>query len=512
MVEQKNFITEIIEEHEDRMQNVKKYFPFFAISDTNLTQFKDGKYASLDMGFILLAILRMFIEENNFNDTGVTYRKYASFVSDLIRNEFKMNLTEEENEEIISYIFNKIKNDGKPFEYQYYDPVERKQKTTRVWLIKSNFYQGNIYYYITDTGIEFYLDTKEIKEESNISIQQLLLEKMIKSRNFSGGREIVKRICNEVSKLKVRKNEVLNVMSHDIKEGLRLYEKFMEHSGTWFEEEHQLFMKNSALIETAMSMMTPMDITNNREEIFLLDTELKQAIAKHSELLYSCMDLKKKSDELVLQSKMNVLKTTFDFRNVVDHMEALGDNRYLDMITSPLLQPKIAKTFHLERLDDLLTCRPNDEEIIEEVKELQEEDYIYDDVLEDIRISENFIKFLDQLFEMLCEHDSFTLKDYNSLLEKRFTKRIFVNGDYYSFIIHMCQKYQYTITESLKNPTTFFENSMVSYFALGEMVQYKELNFNLYPIPEEQIELPSSFSVTNIRFERSKNNDESNHR
>ena len=73
--------------------------------------------------------------------------------------------------------------------------------------MKSHFQEGNIYYYITESGIEFYLNTKEFKEESKISIQQLLLEKMIRTQNFKGGREIVKRICNEVLKLKCRREK-----------------------------------------------------------------------------------------------------------------------------------------------------------------------------------------------------------------------------------------------------------------------------------------------------------------
>ena len=72
-------------------------------------------------------------------------------------------------------------------------------------------------------GLKFYLNTKEFKEESKISIQQLLLEKMIRTQNFKGGREIVKRICNEVLKLKMQKREVLQVLVHDLKNGLSLY-------------------------------------------------------------------------------------------------------------------------------------------------------------------------------------------------------------------------------------------------------------------------------------------------
>ena len=43
-------------------------------------------------------------------------------------------------------------------------------------------------------------------------------------------------------------------------------------------------MKNAALIGGAMNMLSPLEQVKNREEIFLLDGELKTAIARHSEL------------------------------------------------------------------------------------------------------------------------------------------------------------------------------------------------------------------------------------
>ncbi len=182
------YIAQIREEQAMRMENLKKYFPFFQIADNSLEQFQNGKYSRIDMGYTLMAILRMFIEENNFNDTGVSYRDYHAFLESFLAKEFGLRLDREESAQIAAYIFDKIKNDGKPFTYTYYDPEIKKEKAARVWLIKSNFFEGSIYYYITETGIEFYLNTKEFKEESKISIQQLLLEKMIKSRNFRGGR------------------------------------------------------------------------------------------------------------------------------------------------------------------------------------------------------------------------------------------------------------------------------------------------------------------------------------
>ena len=45
-----------------------------------------------------------------------------------------------------------------------------------------------VWYSISSDAIEFYLDTKEIKEESRISVQQLLLEKMIQAQNFQAAK------------------------------------------------------------------------------------------------------------------------------------------------------------------------------------------------------------------------------------------------------------------------------------------------------------------------------------
>ena len=71
-----NMIGEIITEHRERMLNLKKYYPFFKLIDTSFSQFKEGRYEALDMGYIVMAVLRFFIEENNFKEKEVTYKEY----------------------------------------------------------------------------------------------------------------------------------------------------------------------------------------------------------------------------------------------------------------------------------------------------------------------------------------------------------------------------------------------------------------------------------------------------
>ena len=58
------------------MLNLKKYYPFFKLMDVSFAQFQEGRYEMLDMGYIVMGILRFFIEENNFKEKDVTYPEY----------------------------------------------------------------------------------------------------------------------------------------------------------------------------------------------------------------------------------------------------------------------------------------------------------------------------------------------------------------------------------------------------------------------------------------------------
>ena len=72
-------INDIIEEHNARMQNLRKYYPFFVLAETTFAQYKEGRYAQLDMGYITMAVLRFFIQENSFNEREVSYDEYEDF-------------------------------------------------------------------------------------------------------------------------------------------------------------------------------------------------------------------------------------------------------------------------------------------------------------------------------------------------------------------------------------------------------------------------------------------------
>lgn len=490
---------DIVNNHNDRMNYLKKYLPFFKLQETSLAQYKEGKYAVVDVGYITMALLRYFIEENHFNDRSLTYQEISQFIGELLRVDFEMNCSKEEEKEVSDYIFDKMKNDGKPFTMDYFDPATKKVKTARMKLFESRLEKDAVLYSITADAIEFYLETKEVKDESKISIQQLLLEKMIATKNFKGGTDVIKRINSEVVKLRLKKQEVLALLGINVFEGVKALEDFQKTGMQWFEEEQKAFLRNKDLIEQALRKAEGLakehgnkaEYSKTLEDIYELETQLQKAMSNHSTLLSDCMELQVKSDEIISKYKYSRLRNAFDFNRFVENVKQANDVSMLSHLIIPLCTPALKKSFFLGNVDELLTYTVNKEEVKEEVKEEIEEVYRFDDELEEERISENYFAMLRVLLQMIATRTSFTLQDFNKELEITFFDDIFKNSDYYSFLVHLCQKREYDLKQILKHQDTFFDAILLRFMKETTTSRYEKLKFKLL--------LPSSMNEEHIK-------------
>lgn len=496
-------IHDIIEGHEERMTNLKKFYPFFRLCDHSLNQFREGRYEGIDMGYLTMAVLRFFIEENSFNDRKVTYKAYEEFVKELLRRDFDFEEDEVATAELIQYIFDKMTNDGRPFYFDYYEPRSKQKKTGRTRLIESSYQDGVIGYTISSDAIEFYLDTKESKDESKISIEQLLLGKMIRSRNFRGGVDVIRRINSEVSRLMLKQSEIVTLLSHNIFEGIEALEEFSKSGLKWFDEEQKLFDSNLELVKKALLKAREENYQpQTMEEIFYLNQELKRVMERHEALLAACTELQVKADEMVLKAKRSRFRRRMDFSDLLRKAMDQDDVRLLESMATPLFGIKLRKTFQLGRLDDLLLCRPEGNDIGEAVAEGIEENYIYEDEIEDERIRHNHQMFLKILFDALIHKKTLTLDELNRLYIMKFTENVLHNGDYYAFLAHLSQKNDYPLAKVKEKPDTFLEEIMADMVVKDRKKDYEDLRFTLEFLPDERINLGEFGYLTNIRFER----------
>lgn len=508
MTQEQTFINDILTEHRERMVNLKKYYPFFRLCDNTFAQYKDGKYDELDMGYLTMAILRFFIEENNFREKDVLYSEYETFMVETIQRDFKVDYTKEECVEISAYIFDKIKNEGHPFVFEYYDPIDKKKRVSRMKLIEGTVKEENVWYSITSDAIEFYLDTKEIKDQSKISVQQLLLEKLIKAKNFRGGTEVIRRINNEVSRLKYRKNEVVSLLAVDVFSGIEAYEDFVVNGMNWFEEEEKLFAKNMELIEATLERAEQETEKNEAyyhtiNEIYQLATQLKIAMNKHSQLLTACTELSVKADEIIRKAKLRKLRNGFDFRNILAKMIQTDDMNVLTTMIQPLFDLKIEKSFNVIAIDDMLTYRPEHREKAEKVVEVEEEEIIFPDEVEEQRMNHNFGVFMRELLGQIRIREEFSLREFTTYLAQKYSDDIYQNSDYYTFLIHLCQKKVYRFDKKTKQET--FLDAIIEDLMAGDDVElYSECAFRIRMAGDEDLdELEvAGVNVTNIVFER----------
>lgn len=514
-------INDIIEEHNARMQNLRKYYPFFVLAETTLTQYKDGKYADLDMGYITMAVLRFFIQENNFNEREVGYHEYEEFMAQLLARDFEVEIADEDRKELILYIFDKIKNDGKAFEFPFYDPSKKQKKKGRIKLIDSRISDGKVLYYITADGIEFYLDTKEIKDESKISVQQLLLEKMITGENFKGGIEVVKRINSEVNKLVLEKDDIVNLLSIDVFKGAKEYEAYMNNVGRWFADEQKLFAKNKALVDKAIAKASYDNINGGNgsvmEEISELELELKKTILKHGNLISSTMELQNISDNIIHKAKLKRLRPAFDFNEKLQHIIEEDRPEKMFTILAPLFAPKLYKTFAITSIDHMLTLKSEEGAGTTKVKKEQADmNFRYEDEILDEQIGINFGKLFYELMDRIDKWGKLTLREFNGILEIKFGKEIYENKDYYSFLTHLAQKREYNIHDMLKKQDTMLEGIVVESLSEKKSKEsgremyapelsfdnFKNLSFTLTFHPDDEIKLSEDMYVTNITFEK----------
>ncbi|MBE5933142.1 MAG: hypothetical protein E7263_06965 [Lachnospiraceae bacterium] len=526
-------INDIISEHSARMQNLKKYYPFFVLNETTFSQYKEGKYGFLDMGYITMASLRFLINENNFHEKDITYEEYESFMSELLHRDFNLDEPKDEEKQLILHIFDKLKNDGRAFEFKFYNPDTKSSQIARVKLIDSRIENGQVLYTITAEGIEFYLDTKEVKDESKINVSQLLLEKMITSNNFKGGIDVVKRINAQVTKLKAEKENVLKLLGMDIFEGNKAYTEYMDTIAKWFSEEQKLFAKNKALVDKAIkkaefennqSVDSSQGITDGQppakllrskalEEISSLENELKKTIYNHSQLIAETVELSQLADKIIGQAKLRKLRPVFDFRQSLVNIMKQDNPALMAHVIMPLFAPRIEKTFSIKSIDNMLTLKSEEKATGEKVEKASLDlDFKYEDEILDEKISHNFAMLFVQLLDQLKKWNKLSLKEYNGILEIKFTKDIYENRDYYAFLVHLAGKREYSMKQMLLKQDTMLEEMVISHMTEEEKSEYGDMEFVL-SFGADEIELGAlgdnaqemtsdRFVVTDMYFER----------
>ena len=303
---------------------------------------------------------------------------------------------------------------------------------------------------------------------------------------------------------------MVKLLSEDIFEGVKAYDAYVENVAGWFAQEQKLFKKNQELVKKALEKAelkeeTSYDADKYQQalnDISALEVELKKTIYRHSELMRESVELTASIDGMIKAAKLRKLRPVFDFKKAEAMAKKEDTPRILGELLSPFWLPNKQKRFGFDLLNEGLSFKPKEEKKREKiVKVTDTENYVFEDEIEEERISNNFEKLLGELFRQLMKKDKLTLREYNAILEIKFGKEIYQNGDYYSFLVHLCQKKEYHVDKLLLASETFLEGMVFGMMKQKMGKEYKGLKFTLHFL-EEEITLNGAFKVTDMIFER----------
>ena len=207
------------------------------------------------------------------------------------------------------------------------------------------------------------------------------------------------------------------------------------------------------------------------------------------------------ADEMVKKAKLGRLRISFDFRNALQLAMKQDDITLLGPLVRPIMGLNINKTFGIRRIEELLTYRAGREEKAELIEDAVAENIVYDDELEDERIRQNYSSLIKILLSLLKRRESFELRTFNELAGKIFGDALFDNGDYYSFLVHLCQKKEYSFDTDKHTMETFLDEIFMECAQKQEYEQYLGIHFTIEPEGQDEITPADGFTISDIHFQ-----------
>ena len=107
------------------------------------------------------------------------------------------------------------------------------------------------------------------------------------------------------------------------------------------------------------------------------------------------------------------------------------------------------------------------------------------------------------LLGRLLKDESFSLREFTDFLAEKYSEKIYKNGDYYAFLVHLCQKKSYRFDKKVKQET-FLDGIIEEMLGQDDFERFAEVAFRIVMNGDEEMDtlVLNGMQVTNIIFER----------
>lgn len=439
-------IQDVINEIDDRANNVKVYFPYFII---NKRLKAESETFGFDLTGVFIGLLSFLLYIGKLNGKKIEYQDIYDYIQYFIKSVYQKEFEEDVLKDIVNLILNVGQNNGNNFVFSYYSlkTLEEKERYLKYIEIKLGE-NGKLNYYITSQWIDFYLKTKEFPDSVQVTMNLILFRKQIEKGSFNYAYDTVRRLNIEVRRKIEQKETILEGLMYGGKEGIEEYTRYHESVREQFDEEEELFADVSTLVKNIYSEYISKEETKSLGEnenktlalIQNIERELKEALKSHTKLLHEAINLTKKHDEIIDMRAKSAFSEKFKFEQEFEKVitQDYNPERLLYFI-SPFLLPKKIKTFNpMKSLENQKLSKVETEETIKEKDELKEIETI--DKITQKRVINNFRFYFENLLVLLKSRNSVTLKDLAQFIIENYGERNLYNGDFVAFTIYLNRK------------------------------------------------------------------------
>ncbi len=504
---------DFLDELDMRLEQIKVYYPLMEI----FRKRKADNFSQLvpELCFLTLSYL---IYEGKLKHKGITFQNLASFLTKTLPTILSCDITDEAAQDLTADILDGLQNGGRNFSFNTYSFKTGGFRERYVkFLDIKQLEDGQLYYYITEQGVEFFLRTKEFPEETKVTINLLLFQKQMEKGAFGFAYETIRRLNLEVQSKKDRKYALLEALMYGHLDQGEAYSSYHQSIVEQFAEEAELFntavMNVSSAYSEYVERINQGTATEREIRTFtllkIIEKEINLAQTGHTELLKEAASFTREYDQALGIRRKALFTERFNFEGEFEKLITQNDHpQALKYLFEPLLNPQVRKSFNPLRILEpqrLLRQKPEGSEA--EMSEV-DADRETIDIITAKRVRKNFLFYAARLLEALdIPEQRLELPEFCRDLVRRYSEDIIYNGDFLSFIIEINRDKQ---SGAHSRVISLAHGSRLSYDNLKTIEDVfvnaaVALESNISQItvtsrPEQEIELLPGLKITNMLF------------
>ncbi|WP_321416538.1 hypothetical protein [uncultured Methanomethylovorans sp.] len=337
----------------ERLRRLKNSFPFFKL----YLYSKEKKYP-YDVPYIAIDILTLLIEEGTLRGHSLPMERIEEHIEQILAEIYPSH--EYNTKEVTRLVLELLETDrnGSTYLFEHVNPIGKEPSHYNVSLIRYNISTKG--YDMTDDGLDFMISTKELPEESRISIGLILFKKQIEKGSFASALNTIQELNLNVMRKKELKQELLKKMLYRGTGIVESCSKYTKEVYDQLNEEEELFEEVRKSLHAIIKYQDGSEVTRgsglnlSKEDLDVLnkiDPELNHGYGLHSGLLKDFTSFSEEADKIMKSRIKSCFNMKWRFRETLEsnvRMNRANDAHIIGM--QPLFLPRVPQHFSIFKI------------------------------------------------------------------------------------------------------------------------------------------------------------------